>query len=204
MVNTIWAWRWVNFPLVDLGPLLTLQLEAVTLVIPLERKIAARGSPQDLPCWTRGKKCTELFSHGFVLLSVLFLEHEPLETLQPMVRLLAAAVIEKDLLFVFKPFEVDTCIIFFCPAPYGVFPFNRTGFDSFFFFFVCSPYWFVWNCFVFEDTFLLLMYCLILLFSHTNFLLTYPRSTFDRWYVCYMLPDTYMLLLRFNSPNQLP
>lgn len=82
----------------------------------------------------RGKKCTELFSHGFVLLSVLFLEHEPLETLQPMVRLLAAAVIEKDLLFVFKPFEVATCIIIFFVLPYGVFPFNRTGFDSFFFF----------------------------------------------------------------------
>lgn len=51
-----------------------------------------------------------------------------------MVRLLAAAVIEKDLLFVFKPFEVATCIIIFFVLPYGVFPFNRTGFDSFFFF----------------------------------------------------------------------
>lgn len=64
---------------------------------------------------------------------MLFLEHEPLETLQPTVRLFAAAVIEKDLLFGFKPFEVVTCIIFFV-LPYGVFPFNWTGFDSFFLF----------------------------------------------------------------------
>lgn len=82
----------------------------------------------------RGRKCTELFSHGFVLLSVFFLEHEPLETLQPTVRLLAAAVIEKDLLFGFEPFEVVTCIIIFFVLPYGFFPFNRTGFGSFFHF----------------------------------------------------------------------
>lgn len=53
-----------------------------------------------------------------------------------------------------------------------------------------------------KDAFLLLMYCLILLFSHTSLLLTYSRSTFDRQCVCYVLPDTYMLLLRFNSPKQ--
>lgn len=91
----------------------------------------------------RGKKCTELFSHGFVLLSVLFLEHEPLETLQPMVRLLAAAVIEKDLLFVFKPFEVDTCIIIFLSCLMVFFLSTEQGLILFFFFFlffVCSPY----------------------------------------------------------------
>lgn len=86
----------------------------------------------------RGKKCIELFSHGFVLLSVLFLEHEPLETWQPAVRLLPVAVIEKNLLFVFKPFEIVTCIISFFVLPSDGFPFNRTGFDSLFSFFLFS------------------------------------------------------------------
>lgn len=129
-MSTSWAWGYVHDHLVGLDPLLALGLVLVTLV---------RGrSQQDVPeiflAEPRGKSALSFPSHSFVPLSVLFGEHEPLETLQPMVRLLAVAVIEKDLLFVFKAFEVVTSRFFFC-LPYGVFPFNRTGFDSLFSFF---------------------------------------------------------------------
>ena len=134
-VSTSWAWGYVHVHLVGLDPLLALGLVLVTLV---------RGnSQQDVPkiflAEPRGKSAPSFPSHSFVPLSVLFGEHESLETLQPMVRLLAVAVIEEDLLFVFKAFEVVTSrfffsLFFFC-LPYGVFPFNRTGFDYLFSFF---------------------------------------------------------------------
>lgn len=133
---------------------------------------------------------------------MLFLEREPLETLEPTVRLLAPAMIEKDLLFVYKPFEVVTCIIFF-PCLKVFLLATRQGLILFFFFFSCLFVDLFETSSYLKVAFLLLMYCLILLFSHTSFLLTYPTSTFNRWYVCYMFLDTYMLLLNlipmFNS-----
>lgn len=132
-VNTIWAWRWVNVPLVDSGPLLTLQLEAVALVIPLGRKIAVGGISPRSSMLNPGVKSAVSFSHT-ALFSVCSLQHEPLETLQPMVRLLAAAVIEKDLLFVFKPFEVVTCVLGFFLSCLMVF-FLSTGPGLILFFF---------------------------------------------------------------------
>lgn len=174
-VSTSWAWGYVHDHLVGLDPLLARGLVLVTLV---------KGkSQQDVPkiflAEPRGKSAPSFPSHSFVFLSMLFGEHEPLETLQPMVRLLAVAAIGKDLLFVFKAFEVVTSCFFFC-LPYGVFPFNRTGFDSLFSFFLFP--------FLFFDLFeaasclkdvLLLIYHLVPLFSPTSFLLTYPTSMFD-------------------------
>lgn len=49
------------------------------------------GMPKIFHVECRGKKSHELFSRGFVFLRVLFLERGPLETRQPMARLLAAA-----------------------------------------------------------------------------------------------------------------
>lgn len=108
-----------------------------------------------------------------------------------LVRLLAAAVIERGLLFVFKPFEVDTCVIFFLSSLMVVFLSTSQGLILFLFIdlFETASYW--------KVAFLFLIYCLILLFSHNNFLLSCPRSTFNRWYICSLL------LLRFKSPNQL-
>lgn len=113
---------------------------------------------------------------------MLFLEHDPLETLQPTVRLLAVAVIEKDVLFVFKPFEVVTSYvyIYICIMSFLMVFFLLTGQGLilrflFFFFFLfkyeTSSY--------LKDAFLLLVYYLILLFSHTSFLLTFHMSIVD-------------------------
>lgn len=146
------------------------------------------GMPKIFHVECRGKKSHELFSRGFVLLRVLFLERGPLETRQPMARLLAAAVIEKGLLFVFKPFEVATCILVSCPALWW-FSFQPVRVWFLFFFLICLKLLHIGRLF--------LMCCLVLLFSHTSFLWCCPRSTFNRWYI------HYMLLLRFKSPNQL-
>lgn len=145
------------------------------------------------------KSALSVSSHGFVLLSVLFLEHDPLETLQPTIRLLAVAVIEKDLLFVFKPFEVVTSYvyIYICTMPFLMVFFLLTGQGLilcflFLFFFSFQ----IRNLFIFEGCFLAFS---ILLLSHTSFR---PFLGPSLMYVCYMLPASYILLLRFNSPNK--
>ena len=180
-VSTSWAWGYVHVHLVGLDPLLALGLVLVTLV---------RGnSQQDVPkiflAEPRGKSAPSFPSHIFVPLSVLFGEHESLETLQPMVRLLAVAVIEEDLLFVFKAFEVVTSRFFFlsfffaCLMVFSL----LTGQGLI----LCFPF-----SFLFFDLFeaasclkdvSLLIYHIVPLFIPTSFLLTYSTSMFD---VCFL------------------
>lgn len=78
------------------------------------------GSPHVEP---RGKKCTELLSHGFVLLGGLFPEGLcRVSIAHGQAR--AAAVVRKGFLFGLKPFEVVICL--FKILSYGVLPLNWT------------------------------------------------------------------------------
>lgn len=118
---------------------------------------------------------------------MLFLEHDPLETVQPTVRLLAVAVIEKDLLFVFKLFEVVTSYvnIYICIMPFLMVFFLLTGQGLILCFLFLFFFLFKYETSSYlKDAFLLLVYYLILLLSHTSFR---PFLGPSLMYVCYML-----------------
>lgn len=97
-------------PLVDAGSLLTLQRGSPGAS--LGRKMCWEGLPKTFHVEPRGKKGTELLSHGFVLLGGLFPEGLcRVSTAHGQAR--AAAVVRKGLLFGLKPFEVVIRFFFF-------------------------------------------------------------------------------------------
>lgn len=97
--------------LVGLGPLLTLQWGSPGAS--LGRKMCWEVLPKTFHVEARGKKCTELLPHGFVLLGGLFPEGLcRVSTAHGQAH--AAAVVRKGLLFGLKTFEVVICLFLFC------------------------------------------------------------------------------------------